>query len=209
MKRQLLIVGAGIVLLLGHLAAANSARAATTVKKSTPTVRADTFKGKVSHSDTTQAQPVTGQTVAVQPSPQTPARATASANYQIPWLSINSSGGPAASTNYQTNVTVGQATVGTSSSANYTVGQGFWYGASGGCDCPHQGDITSDAVIDVFDVIGLIDIAFSGGTDIHDPGCPTTRADVDNNGVADVFDVIYIIATAFSGGPNPVDPCNP
>lgn len=209
MKRHLLIVGAGVVLMLAHFAAANTARAATAVKKSAGIERADTFKGKISHSDTTRTQPVTGQTVTAPPSPQTPARATASANYQIPWLSINSGGGPAASTNYQTNITVGQATVGTSSSANYTVGQGFWYGVAGGCDCPHQGDTNSDDLIDVFDVIGVIDIAFSGAPDPKDPACPKTRADVDNNGAPDVFDVIYLIATAFSGGPNPVDPCNP
>jgi len=75
------------------------------------------------------------------------------------------------------------------------------------CICPNQGDITGDPVIDVFDVIGVIEIAFSGGADPQDPGCPKTRGDVDNNGVADVFDVIYLIATAFSGGANPVDPC--
>jgi len=75
------------------------------------------------------------------------------------------------------------------------------------CNCPKQGDINGDGVIDVFDVIDAIGIAFSGGTDPWDPACPTTRGDVDNNGVTDVFDVIYLIATAFSGGPGPVDPC--
>jgi len=76
------------------------------------------------------------------------------------------------------------------------------------CDCSHQGDINSDGVIDVFDVIGLIEIAFSGGSDIQDPGCPTSRSDVNYDGAADVFDVIYIIGTAFSGGASPIDPCN-
>lgn len=76
-----------------------------------------------------------------------------------------------------------------------------------GCACPNQGDINGDALLDVFDVIGLIDTAFSGGTHPQDAGCPTTRGDVNNDGVTDVFDVIYLIATAFSGGPNPVDPC--
>jgi hypothetical protein len=207
MKRQLLIVGAGIVFLLGHIAAANSAHAAIQGKKPGGIVRTDASKGRIPPSDTTKTQPVTGQTVTALPAPQAPARAAASANYQIPWLSINSGGGPAASANYQTNVTVGQAAVGKSSSANYTLGLGFWYGASGGCACPHQGDTNGDGVIDVFDVIGLIDIAFSGGTDTQDSGCPTTRGDVDNNGVTDVFDVIYLIATAFSGGPGPVNPC--
>jgi hypothetical protein len=81
------------------------------------------------------------------------------------------------------------------------------------CNCPHQGDIaarpTGDGVIDVFDVIEVIGIAFSGSPDIQDPQCPKTRGDVDNNGVTDVFDVIYLIATAFSGGAMPVDPCGP
>jgi hypothetical protein len=66
-----------------------------------------------------------------------------------------------------------------------------------------------DGVIDVFDVIEIIGIAFSGSPDIWDLQCPKTRGDVDNNSVADVFDVIYLIATAFSGGANPINPCGP
>lgn len=79
----------------------------------------------------------------------------------------------------------------------------------GSCNCPMQGDINSDTAIDVFDVIGVIGIAFTGDPDPQDPACPKTRSDVNNDGVTDVFDVIYLIATAFSGGPNPVDPCVP
>ncbi len=82
-----------------------------------------------------------------------------------------------------------------------------------GCNCPYQGDIasrpTGDGVIDVFDVIEVIGIAFSESPDIQDPQCPKTRGDVNNDGVMDVFDVIYLIATAFSEGPMPVDPCAP
>jgi hypothetical protein len=59
----------------------------------------------------------------------------------------------------------------------------------------------------VFDVVGAIDVAFSGGEDPKDPQCPTTRGDVDNNGVTDVFDVIYLIGTVFTGGPGPNNPC--
>jgi hypothetical protein len=81
------------------------------------------------------------------------------------------------------------------------------------CDCPQQGDIaerpTGDSLIDVFDVIEVIGIAFSGSPSIQDPLCPKTRSDVNNDGVTDVFDVIYLIATAFSGGTMPVDPCGP
>ncbi|MBI5866884.1 MAG: hypothetical protein HZB43_01110 [candidate division Zixibacteria bacterium] len=75
------------------------------------------------------------------------------------------------------------------------------------CYCPHQGDIVPDGVIDVFDVIGLIDIAFSGALDPQDPACPTTRGDLNGDGVTDIFDIIYLIDMAFAGGPDPVDPC--
>jgi hypothetical protein len=81
------------------------------------------------------------------------------------------------------------------------------------CNCPRQGDIaqrpTGNGSIDVFDVIEVIAVAFSGSVDPQDPQCPRTRGDVNNDGVTDVFDVIYLIATAFSGGPAPVDPCGP
>ncbi len=130
-------------------------------------------------------------------------------NYTITWASINGGGiTRASSTSYSMGGSAGQSAAGSSRSATYQMGIGFWYGV-GGCYCPRQGDINADTVIDVFDVIGVIDIAFSGGTDQQDPLCPATRADVDNNGVTDVFDVIYLIATAFSGGPNPIDPCGP
>ncbi|MCJ7642217.1 MAG: hypothetical protein MUO29_10040 [Desulfobacterales bacterium] len=39
-------------------------------------------------------------------------------------------GGPASSANYAVNLTVGQAVIGASSSANYGGGVGYWYGAA-------------------------------------------------------------------------------
>lgn len=82
-----------------------------------------------------------------------------------------------------------------------TIVRGFWDG------CPNQGDVArNDGVVDVFDVIMEIDIAFIGAPDILDPHCPVTRGDVfycDN--YVDVFDVIQEIEIAFSGG----SPCNP
>jgi PKD repeat protein len=84
-------------------------------------------------------------------------------------------------------------------------------GSNGKCKCSanSQGDLNGDGMIDVFDVIAVIDAAFSGGTDPQDPLSPTPRGDVNNDGAVDVFDVIYLIDTAFSGGPNPVNPCAP
>jgi hypothetical protein len=75
------------------------------------------------------------------------------------------------------------------------------------CDCPYQGDINADGVIDVFDVVEEIQVTFVGAIPLQDPRCPKDRSDVNNDGVTDVFDVIYLIDTAFSGGPMPVDPC--
>ena len=77
------------------------------------------------------------------------------------------------------------------------------------CDCTHQGDLTSDGVINVSDVLKVIQIAFVNGTDVQDPICPKTRGDVDNNGTVDVNDVLYLIKTAFIDGPDPVNPCGP
>jgi hypothetical protein len=75
------------------------------------------------------------------------------------------------------------------------------------CICDRQGDINGDLVIDVFDVIALIGVAFSGNPDVQDPYCPITRGDVNHDNATDVFDVIYLIATAFSGGDSPISPC--
>lgn len=78
------------------------------------------------------------------------------------------------------------------------------------CDCPDQGDVqNNDGLVDVFDVIQEIAIAFSSGADVTDYACPTSRGDVAGNdhGV-DVFDVIRLIGVAFSGE-SPDDPCAP
>jgi hypothetical protein len=82
------------------------------------------------------------------------------------------------------------------------------------CNCLNQGNVdtlTSPCVVDVFDVIQMIEIAFSGGLDITDSYCPTSRGDVDrvnSPGVVDVMDVIQIIAIAFSSG-FADNPCTP
>jgi len=75
------------------------------------------------------------------------------------------------------------------------------------CDCPRQGDLAQNGVIDVNDVLAVIKVAFINGTDVQDPLCPKTRSNVNNLGPVDVNDVLYIIKTAFSNGPAPVNPC--
>jgi hypothetical protein len=63
----------------------------------------------------------------------------------------------------------------------------------------NRGDLNSDFGIDVFDIVKLIDIVFSGGA----PSCPDYLTDVNCDGSSDVFDLIYLIEYAFSGGPPP------
>ncbi len=136
-----------------------------------------------------------------------PILALAGPNYNLNWYVVDGGGDNAvASASFKLGMSAAQPVAGEVSSASYRMKMGFWYGAHT-CHCLHQGDVTGDGLIDVFDVIGVIGIAFSGEPDPQDPACPKTRGDVDNNGVTDVFDVIYLIATAFSGGSNPINPC--
>ena len=53
-----------------------------------------------------------------------------SANFALDWFTpLNSSGGgPAGSANYAANITIGQTAISASSSPNYRVGLGYWYG---------------------------------------------------------------------------------
>jgi hypothetical protein len=57
--------------------------------------------------------------------------AMSSANYRLDWFTplTGGGGGPASSTNYAANFTLGQTTIGSSASANYTARLGYWYGA--------------------------------------------------------------------------------
>jgi len=53
-----------------------------------------------------------------------------SAAYRLDWLVplTGGGGGPASSTNYKVNLTVGQTAIGASSSTNYKASLGYWYG---------------------------------------------------------------------------------
>ncbi len=75
--------------------------------------------------------------------------------------------------------------------------------------CPNHGDVLSDGIFDVFDVVGLVDYAFSGGIQPpKDPPCPhVDRGDVNCDGIDDVFDIVGLIDFVFSSGPAPCNPC--
>jgi hypothetical protein len=59
------------------------------------------------------------------------AMAMSSTNYRLDWFTplTSGGGGAASSPNYAVNVTIGQSATGPSSSTNYQVGLGYWYGA--------------------------------------------------------------------------------
>ncbi len=58
------------------------------------------------------------------------ALAMSSASYKLEWFTPLTSGGGGAmsSASYAVNVTIGQSAIGSSASANYGVGLGYWYG---------------------------------------------------------------------------------
>jgi hypothetical protein len=60
------------------------------------------------------------------------ANAMSSANYRLDWFTplTGGAGGVASSTNYAVNLTVGQTVIGSSSSTNYGIGLGYWYGVT-------------------------------------------------------------------------------
>lgn len=58
------------------------------------------------------------------------ALAMSSPNYRLDWFTpmTGGGGGPASSTTYAANFTVGQTVIGASASENYGSGLGYWYG---------------------------------------------------------------------------------
>ena len=58
------------------------------------------------------------------------ALAMSSTNYKLDWFTplTSGGGGAASSTNYAVNLTIGQAAIGGSSSTDYAMGLGYWYG---------------------------------------------------------------------------------
>lgn len=61
------------------------------------------------------------------------ALAMSSETYRLDWFTplTGGGGGPASSSHYAVNLTIGQSAIGASSSANYGIGLGYWYGIRG------------------------------------------------------------------------------
>ncbi len=75
------------------------------------------------------------------------------------------------------------------------------------CNCPSQGDLNGDNVIDAVDLNMLINIIFFNAPDVCDQTCPTCRSDWNCDGVADAVDLNASIDHIFFNGPLPCDPC--
>ena len=67
-----------------------------------------------------------------------------------------------------------------------------------------RGDVNTDGVIELGDVVYLINYLFKGGP----PPDPLWTGDVNCDGVIDIGDVVYLINYLFKGGPPPCDHCS-
>jgi subtilisin family serine protease len=68
------------------------------------------------------------------------------------------------------------------------------------CDCHCHGDPACDGSIDILDVVAVINVAFRGAVDVHDPSCTLSgRSDINCDCSVDVLDVVTVINHAFRG----------
>lgn len=211
MKRSIVIIGFGVLLMLTLYVLVEGAGKKSDHKAPTRTEQKPQPSKSIARTVTTPASlPDAQAPVSMAARPATEA-AAASANYEIPWQTVNAGGAPCASDSYGVNASVGQSTIGHATSTNYEAGIGYWYGTAGdgGCDCPFQSDFDADGFITALDLASEIDALFSGGPDPTDPNCPTSRGDFDIDGFNTALDLAGLIDHLFSGGPGPSDPCAP
>ncbi len=77
--------------------------------------------------------------------------------------------------------------------------------------CTHHADPQADGIIDVFDVVKCVEIAFRNEPPIVDSDCPhgaIGRTDLNCDGATDILDVTLLVDVAFRGvTPDFCDPC--
>lgn len=121
----------------------------------------------------------------------------ADAGEQIKWQVIGNGATDGASANYNLKGTVGQAAIGSGSSTNYGLNQGYWQSfSSGSCQC---GDADGNGQVSITDAVFIINFIFGGGAAPN----PLCLADADGNGQVSITDAVYIINFIFGGGPAP------
>ena len=77
------------------------------------------------------------------------------------------------------------------------------------CSCPTHGDPQTDGVVNIFDVIIAVNVAFKGVAPTSDPDCPTERTDVNCDGVTNGADVERFLNVAYRGSDPATEFCNP
>jgi hypothetical protein len=87
-----------------------------------------------------------------------------------------------------------------------------WANPSQEPGCTSHGDPQADGMVDIFDVIQTIDIAFRSDDPVVDSDCPhapSGRTDLNCDGATDIIDVTMIIDVAFRAGtPDFCNPCD-
>ncbi len=191
------IAKAGSFVLIGLLAMAGILLAAGTISKD------DRVKPKtqvIESKDTT--------------STDSPSNSSVLTGEQIKWQVISSGGTRASSTNYAMRGTTGQTAVGSGSSENYQVFQGYWGGGDPPTCCMGairgNVDYDGDDEIDISDLVFLVDYMFTGGS----PPVCWEEANIDGSGPAtppdegsddlDISDLVYLVDYMFTSGPAPV-----
>lgn len=81
----------------------------------------------------------------------------------------------------------------------------------GACACDCAGDPQCDGVVNIFDVVHTVDVAFRNAAAIADPNvsCPYMTTDVDCDNVTSIFDVIHFVNVAFRNASPGAEFCNP
>jgi len=228
MKRRILMIGGGVLLLLMTAGVAIPGKVKEAGEKATKIATSDrhdageraaetvpTARGEVVEQKT--APPlydVADSPPSVEPSQPPAATTSTSATYQIDWQSINGGGGDIQSTNYDIQSSIGQSATGYATSTNYEIGAGYWYGVGGGgdCQCDCHGDPANcDGVQDITDVVQTINVAFRGAAAILDPNenCPYETTDTNCSTATDVIDVVKMVNVAFRGANVATEFCNP
>jgi hypothetical protein len=112
------------------------------------------------------------------------AASLAATDYDLTWHTIDGGGGTSVGGAFELSGTIGQPDAATMSGGGFTLAGGFWSGSTEPSTPPCLGDINSDGVIDVSDLLVLLGAWGS---------CPGCAADINGDGVVDVSDLLVLL----------------